>query len=184
VTPENFRIAINIEILPRLMISCGRGIGRTTTYRWLLRLGFYKSEVKKGVYVDRHKREDVVAYRQEVFLPLMAELDSYTRHYKEREDGTWEIIEPLLPLGVQPHVMYYHDESCFHGHDYKKTLWLDSVTKQQKMPGKSKGKLIYASDFIRPEGRIKISDLDLDARKIIFPGAGGDPWWDTKQLML
>ena len=68
-TPKNFRIAINIEILLRLMISCGRGIGRTTTYRWLLRLGFYKSEVKKGVYVDRHEREDVVAYRQEVFLP-------------------------------------------------------------------------------------------------------------------
>src|ERR1700733_13250431 len=103
------------------MISCGRGIGRTTTYRWLLRLGFYKSEVKKGVYVDGHEREDVVAYRQEVFLPLIAELDLYTRHYKEREDGTWEIIEPLLPLGVQPHVMYYQDESCFHGHDYKKT---------------------------------------------------------------
>jgi hypothetical protein len=42
------------------------------------------------------------------------------------------------------------------------------------MPGKSKGKLIYISDFIGPEDRINILDLDLDARKIIFPGAGGD----------
>jgi hypothetical protein len=42
------------------------------------------------------------------------------------------------------------------------------------MPGKSKGKLIYDSDFIGPEGRIRLPDLDLDARKIIFLGAGGD----------
>ena len=52
------------------------------------------------------------------------------------------------------------------------------------MPGKSKGKLIHVSDFIGPEGRITMPDLDLDARKIIFPGAGGDPWWDTKQLLV
>ena len=38
-------------------------ISYTTTYNWLLRLGFYKSEVKKGVYVDSHKREDVIVYR-------------------------------------------------------------------------------------------------------------------------
>jgi hypothetical protein len=72
--------------------------------------------------VDRHEREDVVAYRQEVFLPLIAELDSYTRHYNKKEDSTWEIIKPSLPPGIQPHVMYYHDKSCFHRHDYKKTL--------------------------------------------------------------
>jgi hypothetical protein len=27
------------------------------------------------------------------------------------------------------------------------------------------------------------SHPDLDARKIIYLGAGGDPWWDTKQLL-
>jgi len=184
VTSDNFRMAINEEILPRLMISCSKGICRTSTYNWLLRLGFYKSEVKKGVYVDGHEREDVVAYRQTVFLPLMAKLDSYTRQYTENDDGTWKVVEPLLPVGVKRHVMYFHDESCFHGHDYKKIIWLDSVTQQQKMPGKSKGKLIHISDFIGPEGRIRMPDLGLDARKIIFPGAGGDPWWDTKQLLV
>jgi hypothetical protein len=184
ITPENFRVAINEEILPRLMVSFATLISRTTTYNWLLRLGFYKSEMKKGVYVDGHEREDVIAYRQEVFLPIMAKLDSYTRQYEEKDDGTWTIIEPILPLGVQRHVIYCHDESCFHGHDYKKTLWLDHITEQQKMPGKSKGKLIHVSDFIGPEGRINILELNLDARKIIYPGAGGDPWWDTKQLLV
>jgi hypothetical protein len=128
VTPNNFRVAINQEILPRLLISYNKSIDRTLTYNWLLWLGFYKSEVKKGVYIDRHKQEDIVAYRQEVFLPLMAELDSYTRQYLERDDGTWQVIKPSLPLGVKRHVMYFHDKSCFYGHDYKKIIWLDSVT--------------------------------------------------------
>jgi hypothetical protein len=78
--------------------------------------------VKKGVYMDGHEREDVVAYRQTVFLPLMAKLDSYTRQYTENDDGTWKVVEPLLPVGVKRHVMYFHDKSCFHGHDYKKII--------------------------------------------------------------
>jgi hypothetical protein len=81
VTPLDFRVAVNIEILPRLLISTCTEIAQSTTYLWLRRLGFYASESKKGVYVDGHEREDVIAYRQEVFLPKMAELDLYTRRY-------------------------------------------------------------------------------------------------------
>jgi hypothetical protein len=67
--------------------------------------------------------------------------------------------------------MYFHDESCFHGFDYKKSLWL--VDSQQKMPGKSKGRLIHDSEFVGPKGRIRVpndkgifilDDPDLDAR--------------------
>jgi protein tyrosine phosphatase len=50
-------------LLPRLIISCSAGLGRTSTYNRLLRLGFYKSDVKKGVYLDEHEREDIVVYR-------------------------------------------------------------------------------------------------------------------------
>jgi len=42
------------------------------------------------------------------------------------------------------------------------------------MLGKSKGKLIYVFDFIRLKGRVNILKLNLDARKIIYPGVGGD----------
>jgi hypothetical protein len=95
------------------------------TYLWLCQLGFYLSKSKKGIYVDGHEREDMIAYRQEVFLPMMAKLDLYAWQYEEKDDGTWKIIEPILLLGVQCHVVYYHDESCFHRHDYKKIIWLN-----------------------------------------------------------
>jgi hypothetical protein len=55
---------------------------------------------------------------------------------------------------------------------------------------KSHGRLIHVSDFINEEsGRLVIPNSDgsiseeNDARKIIYPGTGGDPWWDTKQLL-
>ena len=55
------------------------------------------------------------------------------------------------------------------------------------MPGKSKGKLVHCSDFIGPKGRIRVlcpsGEEQEDARKIIYPGSNGDPWWDTKQLL-
>jgi len=66
--------------------------------------------------------------------------------------------------------MYFHDESCFYGFDYKKSLWL--VDSQQKMLGKSKGRLIHDSEFVGPKGCIRIlnnkgifipDDPDLDA---------------------
>ena len=43
------------------------------------------------------------------------------------------------------------------------------------MPGKSKGKLIYVSDFIRLKGKINILELNLNTRKIIYLSARGDP---------
>ena len=58
---------------------------------------------------------------------------------------------------------------------------------------KSKERLIYNSEFVGPKERIRVAnnrgifipdDLDLDARKIIYPGSNRDPWWDMKQLLV
>jgi hypothetical protein len=37
-------------------------LGKTVTYKWLNRLGFYAIKEKKGVYVDGHERADVIKY--------------------------------------------------------------------------------------------------------------------------
>jgi hypothetical protein len=59
---------------------------------------------------------------------------------------------------------------------------------EQPLRKKGRGKLIHISDFINPEtGWLTVADeagnIMHDARKIIFPGSDGDPWWDTKQLI-
>ena len=95
------------------------------------------------------------------------------------------VIPPSLAPGEKRHILYFHDESCFHGMEFKKAMWLHDT--QQKVPRKGgQGRLIHVSDFIGPEGRIVERNsegeaLD-DARKVIYPGSKGDPWWDTKQL--
>ncbi len=57
-------------------------------------------------------------------------------------------------------MFYFYNKSCFHGYDYKKTIWLDSITRQQKMPRKSKGKLVHCSDFIRGLGFLALGVMD------------------------
>ena len=61
------------------------------------------------------------------------------------------------------------------------------------MPRKSKERLIYNSEFVGPKGRIQVinnrgifilNNLDLDVRKIIYPGLNRDLWWDIKQLLV
>jgi hypothetical protein len=37
-------------------------LSKTVTYKWLNRLGFYATKEKKGVYIDGHKRADVIKY--------------------------------------------------------------------------------------------------------------------------
>jgi hypothetical protein len=61
----------------------------------------------------------------------------------------------------------------------------DGETVLQK---KGRGRIIHVSDFINDEdGRLVLRDshgeITQDARKIIYPGSNGDPWWDTNQLL-
>jgi len=56
---------VNTVIIPSLGLDLnGQKISESTARRWLAKLGYELKEVKKGVYVDGHEREDVVAYRQ------------------------------------------------------------------------------------------------------------------------
>jgi hypothetical protein len=48
--------------------------------------------------------------------------------------------------------------------------------------------LIHFSDFVNEEDGClvqcdKQGNIIHDAHKVIYPGANGDPWWDTKQLL-
>ena len=50
------------------------------------------------------------------------------------------------------------------------------------MPSKSKGGLIYCSDFISLEGRLTFGQKD--AQKIIYPGGPQKvAYWDTEALL-
>jgi hypothetical protein len=89
-----------------------RDISHSTAKRWMHKLGYRWTFQPGGQYVDGHERADVVNYRQNVFLPAMAEVESKIRAWK---DGTHEEFKPW-PHDVGPRpfqdrtVIWFHYE--------------------------------------------------------------------------
>ncbi|THU76463.1 hypothetical protein K435DRAFT_704834 [Dendrothele bispora CBS 962.96] len=189
VTPCIFCRHINGTLFPTLGIKPKNPVSLRTARRWLIKLGWSYSLVKKGVYMDGHERSDVVRYRQDKFLPAMLEFERcMTKYVWDMDKQELEQIAPDLREGERELIPLFHDESSFHHNDFEKSLWLVVNNYQQPLRKKGRGRLIHVSEFINPEtGRLVYLDgngkIVKEARKIIYPGANGDPWWDTDQLL-
>jgi len=183
VTPCGLQSAVNTIIFPDLNISPKQPLSLRTARRWLLKLGWRRTVVRKGVYMDGHERDDVVKYRHEVFLPAMGKFEARMVRYEGPELNR---VEPVLAPGERQIITQFHDECCFHANDAARSLWLKDG--EQPLRKKSRGRLIHVSDFINEaDGRLVLRNAEgeilRDARKIIYPGSQGDPWWDTDQLI-
>jgi hypothetical protein len=60
---------------------------------------------------------------------------------------------------------------------------------EQILQKKGRGRIIHVSDFVEEEnGRLIIRNEEggiiKDAQTIIYPGVGGDPWWEHTQLLV
>lgn len=127
-----------------------------TARNWLAKLGFNYAEVKKGVYIDGHEREDVVQYRNAIFLPKFYEL--LPRTVTWNEEGDMHI--PQLPEGQKPIVVVTHDESTFNANDGRRNIWMKK--EEHPLRPKGRGKGIMVSDFLTPYGRLASRGLDCD----------------------
>ena len=89
-----------------------RKISQKTATRYLHTLGYRYQTPKKGQYADGHEREDVVYYREQVFLPQWRNIEHYMLTWDN--DGLQE--EGPRPLGHRT-IAWFHDESVFYAHD-------------------------------------------------------------------
>lgn len=126
VTPRGFCTALNNDILPSVNITLSRDLCEKTARRWLLRLGFRRSILRKGIYKDGHDREDVKEYRDKVFLPKMKEFERLMTQY-HLENGKLIAQPPDLAPGEREIVALFHDECCFHANDFKSSAWYVST---------------------------------------------------------
>jgi hypothetical protein len=185
VTPRKLQQALNNSIFPDLNIAVKNPISERTARRWLIKLGWRRTAVRKGVYMDGHERADVVEYRNKIFLPAIAKFERRMAQHA----GPLAELKKIMPEPIEGQrriIIQYHDESCFHANDDARNLWLRAG--EQPLRKKGRGRLIHVSDFINEEdGRLVLMDADgkitEDARVIIYPGSNGDSWWDTKQLL-
>ncbi|KAJ8588274.1 hypothetical protein M405DRAFT_740588, partial [Rhizopogon salebrosus TDB-379] len=68
--------------------------------------------------------DDVVKYRREVFLPLMAQYEVRMTQYEGPE---LKKVEPILKPGEKRIIAQFHDECCFHANDQSNTAWCVSI---------------------------------------------------------
>ncbi|KAF7317298.1 hypothetical protein HMN09_00465300 [Mycena chlorophos] len=98
-----------------------REISHATACSFLRELGYRFRCPKSGQYVDGHEREDVVEYRNNVYLPEYFKLQDRVWVY-----GNDESEEPTCPhpnLGRRV-ILWYHDESIFYAHDRRRKTWV------------------------------------------------------------
>jgi hypothetical protein len=73
ITPLKLSKQVNDVIIPGLGLNLRKdSISERCARRWLQKLGYSVTEVKKGVYVDGHERLDVVEYRKEFLAKVKA----------------------------------------------------------------------------------------------------------------
>lgn len=62
VMPRHFQHALNNDILPSINVTPKRDLCERTARRWMILLGWRRTVLRKGVYMDGHEREDVKEY--------------------------------------------------------------------------------------------------------------------------
>jgi len=120
ITPNKFMHALNKTILPSLGMSPSKPLCERTARRWLVKLGWTRTILRKGVYMDGHEHADVVEYREKIFLPTMKEFEHRMARY---EGAELKRIEPTLQPGEKELITKFHDETCFQGNKHKTSAW-------------------------------------------------------------
>jgi hypothetical protein len=159
-------------------------LAERTAREWMHRRGYKWTDLKKGVYKDGHERPDVLAYRNEVFLPRLAELESTFvewafPHLDDDPDAEAILVYPEnLPPGTKPRVPVTHDESSFNSKDGVHRAWV----KADHLPfyDKGRGTGIMASEYLTPGGNLQ---LPRDYPEDDYPREpDGDPFRECTQL--
>ncbi|KAI5993567.1 hypothetical protein EDD15DRAFT_2367317 [Pisolithus albus] len=90
-------------------------ISLKTAQRWMGRLGYRWKKEPRGQYSDGHERNDVVAYRQTIFIPAWCRYQPWMRVWNY---GNPIIAEPTATSPPGRHVVaWFHDESTFYAND-------------------------------------------------------------------
>ncbi|KZT32519.1 hypothetical protein SISSUDRAFT_1072510 [Sistotremastrum suecicum HHB10207 ss-3] len=172
------------EVLQRWGLT--KAISPRTALRWLAAMKYQYGKEKKGMYLDGHEREDVVKYRQDVFIPLWS---GYEKRMllKDRQG----VVTQWPGLGRFPLdrrvVLVTHDESTFYGNDQRQTRWQSSEEKPKPMR-KGEGPSIMISDFCSPDfGWLRVekegSNSVRDARVVFKAGKNRDGYFDGDDFL-
>eukprot|EP00734_Pompholyxophrys_sp_LG126_P000255 Pompholyxophrys_sp_v1_NODE_73_length_2430_cov_9.351579.p1 type:complete len:590 gc:universal NODE_73_length_2430_cov_9.351579:2280-511(-) len=82
-TSLDFAHYLNTDLLKDVVSKRKTQLSNTTALNYIKRLGFTVTQMGKNTFIDGHSREDVVEYRQKIFLPEMKELEKRAKLWSE-----------------------------------------------------------------------------------------------------
>jgi hypothetical protein len=142
--PAGLKRYLEREMFPRIQMKVLKGISLRTARRWLHKEGFKYMAHKKGLYFDGHERDDIIDYRQNVFLPQMQE---HAKQLVFFEVGNTEKEGELnLPPDLRKLVLLAHDEMTAQSNDDAKMSWV--LDGEQPLKKKGVGRGLHQSDVI------------------------------------
>ena len=140
-----------------------------------------------GTYVDGHKIEDVVAYRNELLL-RMAE---YEKQMVKFSGEHMEVEDTPALCGMKRIVVVTHDESVFSSHDGRRTMW--TFESHKPLRPKGQGRSLMVSEFMcECHGPLRfppsldpssIGDGPTESLVILKPGKNADGYWKNSDLV-
>jgi hypothetical protein len=163
------------EVKTQLKLT--KTISLATAQRWMRTVGYRWKKTPSGQYVDGHEHDDVVAYRQTVFLPVWAEMLSRTRVY---EAG----IECRIPhLSGRRIVIWNHDESTYYPNDRCKIRWVHNS--ETAVPcAKGEGPSMMIADYASPDyGFLRSPDKTESARVIFKAGKAREGYFKCEDIL-
>ena len=157
---------------------------RTVTSVGQHELGFdVLSTQGKSMYIDGHKREDVVEYRKG-FVGRMAEIGFLNKGNAPTPEAA-NYITYSSHTEQQKNIVIFHDESIFTVNDDQKTQWGTKDMLVIKPKGKGSG--IMVSDFVdEHNGYLCFVDCDgrkHEARVLMEYGANKEGYWTIDKFL-
>ncbi|KAF8156091.1 hypothetical protein B0H34DRAFT_676160 [Crassisporium funariophilum] len=151
-----------------------RDISHKTACRYLQALGYHYQSTPKGQYIDGHEREDVVAYREQVFLPKWKKFLNWM--------ATWDKdLKETLPPGRRV-IAWFRDESVFYAHNQRKKGWYhkDASTRPY---AKGEGALLMIAHFVSADfGWLTSPDGSESAQRLFKPGKNRDGYFSNYNI--
>ncbi|KAF8597420.1 hypothetical protein BDV93DRAFT_452909, partial [Ceratobasidium sp. AG-I] len=152
---------------PDVLAQLGRTqpVALRTAQKWMSLLGFWYGHAVKGQYKDGHERADVVKYRQDVYLPALAELEKHSKVY----DNNGHEIPSVTPAD-RPVVIWTHDESTYQQNDQPQLIWNSPEPSNYPQP-KGEGRTLMVANFVSSEHGFLVS-LDKKSNACVLFEAG------------
>jgi hypothetical protein len=140
-------------------------------YRWTLD--------PKGQYVDGHEREDVQAYRKNVFLPAWRQAQLQSRDFSREHENN----QPMPGTHEQWVVLWFHNESTFYANDRRKQGWKHKDATAVPY-AKGEGASQMVANFISADyGWLRSPDGKEEARVLFKAGKNREGYFTNEDIL-